>query len=66
MPGMETSTPDNIGNRLEDEPQEENPYDVGYEGDGRTLKPGATFSKGVFTDSLEDQAEDMLVEGIQP
>ena len=63
MPGMETSTPDNIGNRLEDEPQEENPYDVGYEGDGRTLKPGATFSKGVFTDSLEDQAEDMLVEG---
>ena len=66
MPGMETSTPDNIGNRLEDEPQEENPYDVGYEGDGRTLKPGATFSKGVFTDSLEDQAEDMLVEGYSP
>ena len=66
MPGMETSTPDNIGNRLEDEPQEENPYDVGYEGDGRTLKPGATFSKGVFTDSLEDQAKDMLVEGYSP
>ena len=39
IPGMETSLPDNIGNRMEDEPQEEeNPYDVGYVGDGRTLK----------------------------
>jgi hypothetical protein len=67
-PGMETSIPDNLGNRIEDEPQEEeeNPYDVGYVGDGRTLKPGATFNKGVFTDSLEDQAEDMLVEGNSP
>ena len=67
-PGMETSLPDNLGNRIEDEPQEEeeNPYDVGYSGDGRTLKPGASFNKGVFTDSLEDQAEDMLVEGNSP
>ena len=33
-PDLETSQPDNIGNRMEDEPQEEmNPYDVGYEGD---------------------------------
>ena len=63
QPGMETSIPDNIGNRLEDPPQEENPYDVGYEGDGRTLKAGATFGKGIFTDSIEDQANDMLVEG---
>ena len=63
QPGMETSIPDNIGNRLEDPPQEENPYDVGYEGDGRTLKAGATFGKGIFTDSVEDQADDMLVEG---
>ena len=66
QPGMETSIPDNIGNRLEDPPQEENPYDVGYEGDGRTLKPGATFGKGVFTDSIEDQANDMLVDGYSP
>jgi len=63
QPGMETSLPDNIGNRIEDPPQEENPYDVGYEGDGRTLKAGATFGKGIFTDSIEDQAGDMLVEG---
>ena len=63
VPGMETSMPDNLGNRMEDEPQEENPYDLGYEGDGRTLKPGATFEKGMFTDSLETQAEDMLSQG---
>ena len=66
MQGIETSLPDNIGNRLEDPPQEENPYDIGYEGDGRTLKAGATFGKGVFTDSIENQAEDMLVEGYSP
>ena len=66
MQGIETSLPDNIGNRLEDPPQEENPYDIGYEGDGRTLKAGATFGKGVFTDSLEDQVEDSLVEGYSP
>jgi|TARA_R100001460_G_scaffold4169_1_gene12047 hypothetical protein len=66
MQGIETSIPDNIGNRLEDPPQEDNPYDIGYEGDGKTLKAGATFGKGVFTDSVEDQAEDMLVEGFSP
>ena len=66
--GIDSPTPevpDNIGNRLEDEPQE-NIYDVGYEGDGRTLKAGATLGTGVFTDSLENQAEDMLVEGLSP
>jgi hypothetical protein len=67
IPGMETSIPDNIGNRIEDELQEEeNPYDVGYEGDGRALKPGASFNNGMFTESLENQAEDILVEGNSP
>ena len=66
-PEIETSMPDNIGNRLEDEPQEEmNPYDVGYEGDGRTLKAGATFAKGVFEETSEDQVSEMLVEGANP
>ena len=52
---------------MEDEPQEEmNPYDVGYEGDGRILAPGATFNKGIFSESIEDQAADMLVEGANP
>ena len=67
QPGIETSIgtteeiPDDIGNRIED-----NPYDVGYEGDGKVLQPGATLQKGVFTESLEDQADDMLVEGLSP
>ena len=34
----------------EEEPTEEleNPFDVGYEGDGRVLKPGATYGSGKF------------------
>ena len=54
-PGIETTEaeiPDDIGNRID------NPYDVGYEGDGRTLKPGASFYNGIFEDSIEDQAKD--------
>ena len=51
-PDIESSIPDDIGNRID------SPYDVGYEGDGRTLKPGASFYNGIFEDSLEDQAED--------
>src|SRR5210317_1110771 len=53
-PGIETTegeVPDDIGNRID------SPYDVGYEGDGRTLKPGASFYNGIFEDSIEDQAE---------
>jgi hypothetical protein len=65
-PSIETSKaeiPDDIGNRKLD-----NPYDIGYEGDGRTLKPGASFYKGIFEDSLEDQAEEagILVDGTSP
>jgi hypothetical protein len=67
-PGIESTMgggelPDNIGNRIE---EEVNPYDVGYEGDGKVLKPGASFNKGVFEDSLEDKAGDKLVEGFSP
>jgi hypothetical protein len=60
MGGMEI--PDDIGNRID------NPYDVGYEGDGRVLKPGATFNRGLFEDSLEQKAEKagMLQEGFSP
>jgi len=65
-PGLETSEgmeiPDDIGNRID------SPYDVGYEGDGRTLKPGASFYNGMFEDSLEDQAEKagILKDGTSP
>jgi len=60
MGGMEI--PDDIGNRID------NPYDVGYEGDGRVLRPGATFNRGLFEDSLEQKAEQagMLQEGFSP
>ena len=68
QPGLETSeaeTDDNIGNRIE---EIINPYDVGYEGDGKTLKAGATFNNGIFQDSIEDQAEEagILVDGTNP
>ena len=65
-PGLETSMP------IEDEGQDmvlDNPYDVGYEGDGRVLKPGATFATGKFEDiKLDKLAEerDMLKEGASP
>ena len=66
-PGLETpvSEEENIGNRLEDEP---NPYDVGYEGDGRTLKAGATFYNGIFEDTIEDKAKEagILKDGVSP
>ena len=69
MPGLESGpVPDNIGNRLEDAPVE-SIYDVGYEGDGRTLKPGVTFGSGSLLDgTLEQQADDLgiLKEGASP
>ena len=61
IPGIETSEqeiPDDIGNRIDD------PYDVGYEGDGRILGPGSTFMKGEVTKPLEDQIN--LLEGTNP
>ena len=65
-PGLETSMP------IEDEGQDmvtDNPYDIGYEGDGRVLKPGATFATGKFEDiKLDKLAEEreMLTEGPSP
>ena len=53
VPGIET-TPENIS------PDEsESPFDVGYEGDGKVLKPGATFSDGKFQERfLEELAKE--------
>jgi len=52
--------PDDIGNRID------NPYDVGYEGDGKVLKAGATFDSGIFEDTIEEQAREagILKDGI--
>ena len=55
-PSIETTEgeiPDDIGNRID------NPYDVGYDGDGKTLKPGASFYNGFFEDSIEKQARNV-------
>ena len=54
VPGIETS----MG-----EEELENPYDVGYEGDGKTLKPGATYGTGKFEGYLDKKAQDSLTEG---
>ena len=56
-PGIETSLPE----QEEEEGIVENPFDVGFEGDGKTLKPGATFSNGKFI--LEEAASEVLVDG---
>jgi hypothetical protein len=54
-PGLETSAP----TPKEQEEEKVNPFDVGYEGDGKTLKPGATFSSG------ESAFEEALKKGIE-
>jgi hypothetical protein len=53
VPGIETS-------QAEATPVEvESPYNVGYEGDGKVLKPGATFSDGKFQERfLEELAKE--------
>ena len=56
MPGLETS--------LSAKERTDNPFDVGFEGDGKTLKPGATFNNGKFdVIPIEKGLEDLLVEG---
>ena len=64
-PGIESpmgggEMPDDAGNLIG------NPYNVGYEGDGKVLQAGATIGKGIFEDSLEDKVSDRLVEGFSP
>jgi len=54
LPGLETSTSQTA----------DNPFDVGFEGDGQTLKPGATFGAGKFdVVPIDKQLEDSLIEG---
>ena len=48
---------DNLGNVVGD------PYNVGYEGDGRTLPAGATYPN---VESIEQQASEILTEGLNP
>ena len=54
LPGIETTPAEPIEKSVE-----ESPYDVGYEGDGKVLKPGATFSDGKFQERfLEELAKE--------
>jgi len=60
VPGIETSI-------AEQATEVENPFDVGYEGDGRVLKAGATYGTGKFEQQrVEELAEDSLKEGLSP
>ena len=65
VPGLETTSPDDTIEKG----TPENPYDVGFEGDGRVLKAGATIGNGKFENvPLEVQAEEqgILKEGTLP
>ena len=66
VPGIET-TPEIQTEEAVEEPMD-NPYDVGYEGDGKVLKPGASLGKGLFEESLENQADEvgLLADGFVP
>jgi hypothetical protein len=59
-PGLETSRPEAHEEETEEEEEVVDPFDVGYEGDGRTLKPGATFSSGetAFENAVEEGIEE--------
>ena len=71
-PGLETSQAAGYEDEEIDEIEEElDPFDVGYEGDGRTLKPGATFSRGetAFENAVEKGIEEgkiNVVDGPSP
>ncbi len=66
VPGIETT----LGEPESTEQQPtESPYDVGYEGDGRVLKPGATYGDGKFEERFIEElakAEGTFVEGFSP
>jgi len=61
-PGIETSaaTPTGIQEELE------NPFEVGFEGDGKVLKPGATYKTSKFLDEAIEENIDDFEEGPHP
>ena len=71
LPGIETTAALGGGGEGagEDTEEQENPFDIGYEGDGKTLRAGATYGPGKFdTKPIEDEARDagVLREGLLP
>ena len=66
-PGIETTPSDPMESEVQD--TETNPFDVGYVGDGKTLKPGATFGDGNFQERFLEElakAEGNYTEGFSP
>jgi len=45
-PGVETSMPQEVEEPVAEKEEVAGPFDVGFEGDGKVLKAGATFSSG--------------------
>ena len=61
-PGIETSAATPTG--VQEEP--ENPFEVGFEGDGKVLKPGATYRTSKFLDEAIEENIDDFEEGPHP
>ena len=62
-PSLETSPPPQPMEETEEE--QDNPFDVGYEGDERVLKPGATYGAGKF-EIVRPEKELEMTEGLSP
>ena len=65
-PNLETTSPEEQEEIDIEEGRAENPYDVGYVGDGKVLKPGATIGTGKFEEQFVDKVGEekgMLKEG---
>ena len=63
-PSLET-TPPQMSEEETTTEELDNPFDVGYEGDGRVLKPGATYGSGKFEVVRPEKKLDMT-EGLSP
>ena len=62
-PSLETTPPQMSEETTTEEL--EDPFDVGYKGDGRVLKPGATFGSGKF-EVVRPEKELEMTEGLSP
>ena len=62
-PSLETSLPDEP---VQQQEEKTNPFDVGYEGDDRVLKPGATFSGDAMFEEEVKNSDLNIVEGPSP
>jgi len=62
-PSLETSLPDEP---VQQQEEKTNPFDVGYEGDDKVLKPGATFSGDAMFEEEVKNSDLNIVEGPSP